>query len=138
MLSLAANDPNRLVICTADSSGAPTLRSPAGGEAYIDLSSPACGGGQRGGGVGSSMRGTAWGTCCVLWGRCRCRDGGRRLIANFGETDRAGQTGDIVVAEADLAQRAGKARALGGAANHPHIGKPTGQQSSGCYVEVEG
>src|SRR6266481_4093597 len=123
MLSLAANDPNRLVICTADSSGAPTLRSPAGGGGYIDLSSPACGGGQRGGGVGSSMRGTAWGTCCVLWGRCRCRDGvapneklrrdcsrngGRRLIANFGETDRAGQTGDIVVAEADLAQRAGK------------------------------
>src|SRR6266852_2791989 len=118
MLSLAANDPNRLGICTADSSGTPALPSPAGGGGYIDIPSPACGGGRGGGGVGSSMRGTARDTGCVLWGRCRCRDGvapneklrcdcsrngGRRLIADFGETDRADQTGDIVVAETDLA-----------------------------------
>src|SRR6266436_1197492 len=131
MPSLAANDPNRLVICTADSSGAPTLPSPAGG------------GGQGGGSVGSRMRGIAWDTCCVLRGRSRCRDGvapneklrrdrrrngGRRLIANFGETDRADQTGDIVVGKTDLAQRASKARALAGATDHPHIGEPTGEQ----------
>src|SRR5215470_10460651 len=114
MLSLAANDPNRLTICTADSSGAPTLPSPA------------CGGGWGGGcgGVGSSMRGTAWGTRCVLRGRSCCRDGVapneklrrdcgrngcRRLIANFRETDRADQTGDVIVGKADLAQSPSKA-----------------------------
>src|SRR5215470_3625138 len=99
MLSLAANDPNRLVICTADSSGVPTLPSPT------------CGGGWGGGGVGSRMGGTAWGTCGVLRGRRQCRDGvtpdeklcrnrgcngGGRLIVNFGEADRADQAGDVV------------------------------------------
>src|SRR6266446_10350803 len=138
MPSLAVNDPNRLVICTADSSG--TLPSAGGGGGYIDSSSPACGGeyGGGGGGAGSCMGGIAWGTCGVLRRRRRCRDGvapdeklcrdrrrngGGRLIVNFGEADRADQTGDVGVGQADLAQGASKARALGGAADHAHIGK---------------
>src|SRR5260370_30040314 len=134
MLSLAANDPNRLVICTADSSG--ILPSPAGG---------------GGGGVGSRMGGTAWGTCGVLRGQRRCRDGvapdeelccdcgrngGGRLIVNFGEADRADQTGDVVVGKPDLAQRASKPRALGGAADPAHIGKPAGEQGRPPDVQV--
>src|SRR5216684_3860293 len=151
MLSLAANDPNRLVICTADSSGA--LPSAAGKGGYIDLPSSAGGGGPGGGGVGSRMRGTAWGLCRVLRGRSRCRhgvapdeklcrdrgrNGGGGLIVNLGEADRADQTGEVVVGKADLAQRASKARALGGAADHAHIGKPAGQQRRRRDVEVEG
>src|SRR5258708_33563840 len=74
MLSLAANDPNRLVICTADSSGA--LPSAAGKGGYIDLPSSAGGGGAGGGGVGSRMRGIAWGLWGGRRGQRRCRDGG--------------------------------------------------------------
>src|SRR5437660_9847401 len=110
MPSLAANDPNRLVICTADSSGA--LPSAAGGGEYIDSSSPVCGGGPGGGGVGSRMGGIAWGPRRVLRRQRRCRDGvapdeklcrdrgrnrGGRLIVNFGKADRADQTGDVIV-----------------------------------------
>src|SRR5215475_14014954 len=100
MSSLAAKDPNRLVMCTADSSG---ILTPACRGGDIDLPSPAGGGG---GGLLSSMRGPTWGTRCALRRRSRCRDGvapneqlrrdrsrygGRRLVANFGEADRADQ-----------------------------------------------
>src|SRR5260370_37827834 len=134
MLSLAANDPNRLVICTADSSGA--LPSAAGKGGYIDLPSSAGGGGPGGGGVGSRMRGIAWGLCRVLRGQRRCRDGvapdeelccdrgrngGGRLIVNFGEAHRGDQTGDVVGGEADPAQRARKPRALGVRAHAGHV-----------------
>src|SRR5258708_33591128 len=129
MLSLAANDPNRLVICTADSSGA--LPSAAGKGGYIDLPSSAGGGGPGGGGVGSRMRGIAWGLCGVLRGQRRCRDGvapdeklcrdrgrngGGRLIADLGAAARADQTGEVVLGKAELAQRAPEAPAPGGAA----------------------
>src|SRR6266851_5792875 len=131
MPSLAANAPNRLVMCTADSNG-----SRAG-----------CGG------VGSSMRATGWDERRAIRNgfirrngvaadqelrRDGGRNGGRRLVANFGEADRADQTLDIVATQADLAQRAGKARALGGTADQAHIGKSARQQGRGRDVEIEG
>src|SRR5580704_9988693 len=108
MESFAANVPKRLVMCTADSSGS---RGAAG--------------------VGSSMRRTTWRDRGMRGGRfCRrhgvatdqqlrgdsSRDGGRRLVVNLREADRADQTADVVVGQAELAQRRDKARPLGGAA----------------------
>src|SRR5712675_1065595 len=107
MASFAAKLPKRLVMCIAESSGD---RAPC-----------------RGG--GSSMRRTGRGDREAIRRRS-CRgdrvapdqelrrnrrsDRRRRLVANFGEADRADQATDVVVAEAELTQRAHETRALGG------------------------
>src|ERR1700726_2221834 len=118
--SFASNAPNRLLMATACSRGWPRAPSTMGD--------------------GSSIAGVVAAREVageVLHARCRVapdqqlrggrgRDRGRRLVADFGEPDRADQPVDRRAADAELGHGAGEAGALGRAADEADIGEAVG------------